>query len=102
MCSAHSPTRWIPRTRCRRVEDGGAGTIHVKLPAVSLLLGMSDGLIVPRDSLMREPTSAAAANTCYQTAPGQYDEDVFRGLDVVIAEAERAGLRVILSFVDNW
>ncbi|PRW56573.1 mannan endo-1,4-beta-mannosidase 2-like [Chlorella sorokiniana] len=35
-------------------------------------------------------------------APGKYDEDVFRGLDVVIAEAERAGLRVILSFVDNW
>jgi endo-1,4-beta-mannosidase len=27
---------------------------------------------------------------------------VFRGLDVVIAEAQRAGLRVILSFVDNW
>ena len=39
---------------------------------------------------------------CPQTKPGEYDEEVFRGLDVVIAEAQRAGLRVILSFVDNW
>ncbi|KAL4422049.1 hypothetical protein ABPG77_004865 [Micractinium sp. CCAP 211/92] len=37
-----------------------------------------------------------------QVEPGVYDEAVFRGLDVVIAEAERAGLRVILSLADNW
>lgn len=37
-----------------------------------------------------------------QVRPGLYDERVFSSLDVVIAEAERAGLRVILSLVDNW
>lgn len=41
-------------------------------------------------------------STPNQVAPGKYDEDVFRGLDTVIAEAERAGLRIILSFTDNW
>lgn len=37
-----------------------------------------------------------------QVEPGLYDEAVFRGLDVVVAEAERAGLRIILSLADNW
>jgi mannan endo-1,4-beta-mannosidase len=44
----------------------------------------------------------ACLPVCPQTKPGEYDEEVFRGLDVVIAEAQRAGLRVIFSFVDNW
>ena len=47
-------------------------------------------------------THPARPPACPQTRPGEYDEEVFRGLDVVIAEAQRAGLRVILSFVDNW
>lgn len=42
------------------------------------------------------------SSACPQVEPGLYDEAVFRGLDVVIAEAERAGLRVILSLADNW
>ncbi|KAK2079426.1 hypothetical protein QBZ16_003118 [Prototheca wickerhamii] len=37
-----------------------------------------------------------------QVAPGRYDEHVFASLDVALAEAERAGLRVILSLADNW
>ena len=31
-----------------------------------------------------------------------YNEDMFQGLDFVIAEAGKAGLKVILSLVDNW
>ncbi|KDD71982.1 hypothetical protein H632_c4058p0, partial [Helicosporidium sp. ATCC 50920] len=34
--------------------------------------------------------------------PGVYDESVFRALDGVVAEAERAGLRVVLSLADHW
>ena len=44
----------------------------------------------------------SALRPCLQVEPGVYDEAVFRGLDVVLAEAERAGLRVILSLADNW
>jgi mannan endo-1,4-beta-mannosidase len=37
-----------------------------------------------------------------QTSPGVYQESVFRGLDYVIAQAKARGLRLILTFVNNW
>ncbi|KAJ1254442.1 hypothetical protein BS78_K053000 [Paspalum vaginatum] len=37
-----------------------------------------------------------------QASPGVYDEDVFRGLDYVIAEAKKHGVHLILSLVNNW
>ncbi|CAI8603647.1 unnamed protein product [Vicia faba] len=37
-----------------------------------------------------------------QISPGSYDEDVFRGLDFVISEAGKFGVKLILSFVNNW
>jgi|GEM_PF-741903 len=37
-----------------------------------------------------------------QTAPGVYDETVFRGLDYVLHRASELGLRVILPLVNNW
>ncbi|CAH9115914.1 unnamed protein product [Cuscuta epithymum] len=37
-----------------------------------------------------------------QTSPGVYDEHVFRGLDFAISEARKYGVRLILSFVNNW
>ncbi|GAB2242520.1 hypothetical protein Droror1_Dr00019295 [Drosera rotundifolia] len=36
-----------------------------------------------------------------QVLPGQFDELVFKGLDYVIAEARRSGIRLILSLVNN-
>lgn len=37
-----------------------------------------------------------------QTSPGVYDEQVFQALDFVICEAQRHGIRLILSFVNNY
>ncbi|CAA7396525.1 unnamed protein product [Spirodela intermedia] len=37
-----------------------------------------------------------------QTSPGVYDERVFQGLDFVISEAGRHGIRLILSLVNNF
>ncbi len=37
-----------------------------------------------------------------QTAPGTYQEYVFQGLDYVIWQAGRRGLRVLLPLVNNW
>lgn len=37
-----------------------------------------------------------------QTAPGVYNEAVFRGLDYVLDEARRAGIKLILAFTTNW
>ncbi|OMO84432.1 Glycoside hydrolase, family 5 [Corchorus olitorius] len=37
-----------------------------------------------------------------QYAPGSYNEQVFKGLDFVIAEARRYGIKLILSLVNNY
>ncbi|XP_019163395.1 PREDICTED: mannan endo-1,4-beta-mannosidase 5-like [Ipomoea nil] len=37
-----------------------------------------------------------------QILPGIYDERVFEGLDFVLSEAGRHGVRLILSLVNNW
>jgi len=37
-----------------------------------------------------------------QTSPGVYSEGVFRGLDYVVREAGRRGLKVLLTLVNNW
>lgn len=34
--------------------------------------------------------------------PGQFNEDAFRALDLVMAVANEQGVRVIIPFVDNW
>ncbi|XP_051143874.1 putative mannan endo-1,4-beta-mannosidase 9 [Andrographis paniculata] len=37
-----------------------------------------------------------------QSSPGVYNEDMFKGLDFVISEARKYGIRLILSLVNNW
>eukprot|EP00210_Caulerpa_lentillifera_P007506 g7172.t1 len=38
----------------------------------------------------------------FQTRPGNYDTQTLASLDYILDEARRYGIRVILSFVDNW
>ena len=38
----------------------------------------------------------------YITGPGQFDEKAFEALDMVLAVANRKGIRVIIPFIDNW
>lgn len=37
-----------------------------------------------------------------QTFPGVYEEQIFKGLDYVLAKASAVGIRLILVFVNNW
>ena len=37
-----------------------------------------------------------------QEGPGKYNEEAWEAMDRVLEEARRAGLKVILSFLDNW
>ena len=37
-----------------------------------------------------------------QTRAGVYNETAFLGLDMVIHEASRAGLRLIIALANNW
>jgi len=36
------------------------------------------------------------------TGPAQFDENTFKSLDMVLAVANRKGVRVIFPFIDNW
>uniref|UniRef100_A0ACD5YUR5 Uncharacterized protein n=1 Tax=Avena sativa TaxID=4498 RepID=A0ACD5YUR5_AVESA len=42
------------------------------------------------------------SNRPLQISPGVYNEDTFKGLDFVIAEAKKRGIYLILSLVNNW
>lgn len=44
----------------------------------------------------------AAQWNALQTAPGVYQERVFRGLDYVLHKADELDLKLILPFVNNW
>ena len=37
-----------------------------------------------------------------QDGPGKYNDDAWEAMDRVLDEARRAGLKVMLSFLDNW
>ena len=37
-----------------------------------------------------------------QASPGVFNENTFRALDWLLDEARLHGLRVVLSFIDNW
>ena len=39
---------------------------------------------------------------CHLKKPGEFNEEAFRALDKVLEIANRAGVRVIIPFVDNW
>ena len=39
---------------------------------------------------------------CAQTAPGRYNEAVFRGFDYLLDQCRQRGVRVLLSLTDNW
>ncbi|KAK6150311.1 hypothetical protein DH2020_015243 [Rehmannia glutinosa] len=41
-------------------------------------------------------------NGALQTSPGKYNEQVFEGLDFVVAEAKKRGIYLILSLVNNY
>ncbi|XP_020212509.1 mannan endo-1,4-beta-mannosidase 1 [Cajanus cajan] len=68
-------------------------------PKVTTILqqASSHGLTVARTWAFND-----AGYRALQVSPGSYDEQVFRGLDFVVSEAGKHGVRLILSLVNNW
>lgn len=46
--------------------------------------------------------AAASLTDCRDSCAGVYDERVFRGLDYVIAQAARHGIKVIVALNNYW
>ncbi|XP_074577803.1 mannan endo-1,4-beta-mannosidase 1-like [Curcuma longa] len=55
------------------------------------------GLLVARTWAFSDGGSNAL-----QYSPGSYNEQTFKGLDFVVSEAKRYGIKLILSFVNNY
>ncbi|KVI06707.1 Glycoside hydrolase, catalytic domain-containing protein, partial [Cynara cardunculus var. scolymus] len=53
-------------------------------------------------SVCRTWAFADGGDKALQISPGAYNERVFQGLDFVVAEARKLGVRLILSFVNNY
>ncbi|CAN4099992.1 unnamed protein product [Withania somnifera] len=53
-------------------------------------------------SVCRTWAFSDGGDAALQISPGVYDERVFQGLDFVISEARKYGIRLILSFVNNY
>ena len=51
---------------------------------------------------MSSASGRNAAPKRVQASPGVFNENTFRALDWLLDEARLHGLRVVLSFVDNW
>eukprot|EP00210_Caulerpa_lentillifera_P001222 g1178.t1 len=51
---------------------------------------------------MRAWAHTVSEEFALQTRPGEYNEGIFRGFDYVLDEARKRGIRMILSFTDNW
>ncbi len=47
-------------------------------------------------------TNGDAGMPCYVLGPGQFNEEAFCALDLVLQVANQKGVRLILPFVDNW
>jgi len=56
------------------------------------------GLTVARSWAFNDGNTSGAL----QTSPGVYNEEVFKGLDFVVFHAKSYGIRLILSFVNNF
>lgn len=53
-------------------------------------------------SVARTWAFSDAGDRALQTSPGSYNEQTFKGLDFVVAEARRHGIKLILSLANNY
>lgn len=81
---APAPFRWTPK----------CGREHI----VSVLnRAAEDGLTV-----MRAWAHTITEGHAMSPAPGEYDERVLEGMDFVMDEARKRGIKLIWAFADNW
>ncbi|KAE8819500.1 Mannan endo-1,4-beta-mannosidase 1 [Hordeum vulgare] len=53
-------------------------------------------------SVARTWAFSDGGSNALQSAPGSYNENIFKGLDFVLSEARKNGIKVILSLVNNY
>lgn len=87
------------------MEHGGNGGRWYTLDAAPGLLRVEQALTAATQlglNTVRTWAHTSSPLFPFQTAPGLYDPRGLRALDAVLQLASRNGLKVILSFADNW
>jgi hypothetical protein len=97
----------IPNLHC--IEDCMAfeDTMHWRLPDAyeirdALESVKAAGGTVARMYVITVRRDDAPQIPRYVLGPGQFNEEAFRALDLMLATANEVGVRVIIPFVDNW
>ncbi|KAK9806092.1 hypothetical protein WJX72_001044 [[Myrmecia] bisecta] len=89
--------------------EAGAGapvlygaSLPTSLTGPALVRKFMDDAVANGFNVMRAWAHTVSSAYALQYAPGQYNENVFQGLDYALDQARQHGLKVVLSFVNNW
>lgn len=75
---------------------------HLPLPGREHIVRQMNEAVDAGLKTMRLWAHTITEGHALQTRPGVFDEDILRGLDFVLAEAGKRGLKLILAMTDNW
>ena len=75
---------------------------HLPLPGREHIVRQMNEAVDAGLKTMRLWAHTITEGHALQTRPGEFDEDILRGLDFVLAEAGKRDLKLILAMTDNW
>jgi len=73
-----------------------------ELPGREHLANLMNAAVDNGLTVLRMWTHSVTPGRELQPEPGVYDEEIFEGLDWIIAEAGKRGLKLVFAFADNW
>jgi len=89
--------------------ESGAGALSLygaslpdKTTGPQLVRTVLDRAAANSMNLIRTWAHTVSPKYALETSPGQYSEVAFSGLDYLLVEARKRGIRVLLVLIDNW
>lgn len=89
--------------------ESGAGALSLygaslpeKTTGPQLVRTVLDRAAANNMNLIRTWSHTVSSKYALETSPGQYSEVAFSGLDYLLVEARKRGIRVLLVLIDNW
>ena len=75
---------------------------HLPLPGREHIVRQMNEAVSAGLKVMRMWAHTITEGHALQTKPGEFDEEILLGLDFVLHEARKRGLKLILAMADNW
>jgi len=83
-------------------SDAPAPFRHLPLPGKEHIVRQMNEAVSVGLKVMRMWAHTITDGHALQPTPGVFDEQILRGLDFVLHEAGKRGLKIILAIADNW